>query len=102
MKFVNPSVANKVGKILNCSFSKNCIKTGIKTVNRIHAWDHIKMKGLRVCNSSSMDKYILSEIDKDFVGHSGSSISFTSQHLNHIAKLGEESYILYVQNNLKK
>jgi len=101
-RFVSPDLAIIVGKIYKCDVTKYFLDSGIRTVNRLDEWNHIKKFGLKLTNSTNVDEYILREIDNDSKGHSGGTMVFTCNHLNKIAECGfdEKKYIMFVLNDV--
>jgi hypothetical protein len=79
-------------------WTRKMIQDGIKTLNRLEAWYLLRniipeeKQGFMFNRDKNM-RNVMSEIDKDNGGHSGSSIAITCRHLEFIAKNGIQQYV---------
>ena len=92
--YINPEQVNDIKD----EWSRKMIQDGIKTLNRLEAWYLFRNfipeeKQGFVFNRDESIRNIMSEINNDYDGHSGSSIAITCRHLEFIAKNGIEQYI---------
>ena len=92
--YIDPELVNYIKD----EWSRKMIQDGIKTLNRLEAWyllrDFIpeEKRGFMFNRDEKM-KNIMNEIEKDYGGHSGSSMAITCRHLEYIAKNGIEQYV---------
>jgi hypothetical protein len=92
--YIDPLLVNDIKD----EWSRKMIQDGIKTLNRLEAWYLLRnfipeeKQGFMFNRDESMRK-VMSEIEKDYGGHSGSSIAITCRNLEFIAKNGIQQYI---------
>ena len=92
--YINPEQVNDIKD----EWSRKMIQDGIKTLNRLEGWYLFRNfipeeKQGFMFNRDESIRNIMSEINNDYDGHSGSSIAITCRHLEFIAKNGIEQYI---------
>lgn len=92
--YIDPLLVNDIKD----EWSRKMIQDGIKTLNRLEAWYLLRnfipeeKQGFMFNRDESM-RNVMSEIDNDYGGHSGSSIAITCRHLEFIAKNGIQQYV---------
>jgi hypothetical protein len=92
--YIDPLLVNDIKD----EWSRKMIQDGIKTLNRLEAWYLLRnfipeeKQGFMFNRDESM-RNVMSEIDNDYGGHSGSSIAITCRHLEFIAKNGIHQYV---------
>jgi hypothetical protein len=83
---------------INCAHSKRCILFAYNTLNRIEKWNELRNFVIdESCGFQSGCKnndiiYIMDEIERDYQGHSGSSMGFTMCHIHFISQYGLQDY----------
>ena len=92
--YIDPLLVNDIKD----EWSRKMIQDGIKTLNRLEAWYLLRNfipeeKQGFIFNRDEKIKNIMSEIEKDYGGHSGSSMAITCRHLEFIAKNGIHQYV---------
>jgi len=92
--YIDPLLVNDIKD----EWSRKMIQDGIKTLNRLEAWNLLRNfipeeKQGFMFNRDQSIKNVMSEIEKDYGGHSGSSMAITCRHLEFIAKNGIEQYV---------
>ena len=92
--YIDPLLVNDIKD----EWSRKMIQDGIKTLNRLEAWYLLRnfipeeKQGFMFNRDESM-RNVMSEIEKDYGGHSGSSMAITCRNLEFIAKNGIQQYI---------
>jgi len=92
--YIDPLLVNDIKD----EWSRKMIQDGIKTLNRLEAWYLLRNfipeeKQGFMFNRDERMRNVMSEIDNDYGGHSGSSIAITCRHLEFIAKNGIHQYV---------
>jgi hypothetical protein len=92
--YIDPLLVNDIKD----EWSRKMIQDGIKTLNRLEAWYLLRnfipeeKQGFMFNRDESM-RNVMSEIEKDYGGHSGSSMAITCRNLEFIAKNGIHQYV---------
>ncbi len=92
--YIDPQSVNNIKE----EWSRKMIQDGINTLNRLEAWNLLRNFNPSeetgfMFNRDQSIKNIMNEIEKDYGGHSGSSMAITCRHLEFIAKNGIEQYV---------
>jgi len=92
--YIDPLLVNDIKD----EWSRKMIQDGIKTLNRLEAWYLLRNfipeeKQGFMFNRDERMRNVMSEIEKDYDGHSGSSMAITCRHLEFIAKNGIHQYV---------
>jgi hypothetical protein len=83
---------------ISCEHYKRCILFGYNTLNRINKWNELRnfivdeTGGFQSGYKNDDILYIMTEIENDYQGHSGSSMGLTMRHMHFIAKYGLQAY----------
>jgi hypothetical protein len=94
INYIDPLLVNDIKD----EWSRKMIQDGIKTLNRLESWYLLRNfipeeKQGFMFNRDEKMRNVMSEIEKDYGGHSGSSIAITCRHLEFIAKNGIQQYV---------
>lgn len=92
--YIDPLLVNDIKD----EWSRKMIQDGIKTLNRLEACYLLRNfipeeKQGFMFNRDEKIKNVMSEIDNDYGGHSGSSLTITCINLDFIAKNGIQQYV---------
>lgn len=82
---------------INCTHEKRCFVLAYNTITRLNKWTELRnfivdeSRGFQFGKNENI-LFIMNEIERDYKGHSGSSIGITMRHMHFISKHGVQEY----------